>query len=137
MIAGLCFSLWCLGAAVPASPRVTAAVETYSPNEYLEYIVIGKRDGAVGLVISDGTGVTLAGGMLPLRIRVARFTLEAGLIMASRPLPYRGGHGNWIAQAEYSITDRLVVGLTHISNSGLSNGSNPSIDALSLGWSFR
>jgi hypothetical protein len=137
MIAGLCFSLWCLGPAVPASPRLTTAVETYSPNEYLEYLVIGKRDGAVGLVISDGTGVTVAGGMLPLRIRVDRFTLEAGLIMASRPLPYRGGHGNWIAQAEFLITDRLVVGLTHISNSGLSNGANPSIDALSMGWSFR
>ena len=84
-------------------------------------------------MISDGTGVTFAGGMLPLRIKVERFTLDAGLIMATKPLPYRGGHGNWIAQAEVAITERLVIGLTHISNSGLSNGQNPSIDAVSAG----
>jgi hypothetical protein len=130
----LCFALWCLGTNPPAVPHLETAVEVYSPNEHLDYMVIGKRDGAVGLIVSDGTGVTVAGGMLPLRIKVDRFELDAGLIMASRPLPYRGGHGNWIAQAEFAITDRLVVGITHISNSGLSNGQNPSIDAISGGW---
>jgi hypothetical protein len=132
---GLCFALWCAGT-VHAKPHLTTAVEVYSPNEYLDYMLIGKRDGAVGLIVSDGTGVTVAGGMLPLRIRVVRFSLDAGLIMASRPLPYRGGHGNWIAQAQFSLTDRITVGLTHISNSGLSNGQNPSIDAVSLGWAW-
>jgi hypothetical protein len=134
-MAPLCFAAWCLfGAPVPHETRVVVAQDAYATDEQTDRLALVEAQGAfVGVV--DGNGQAAIAGLWPLRVRYRRLHVDGGVSLATRPVPVRGTHANWIARAEVRVVSRLTVAWFHLSNAQ-GGGRNPSIDALAVGWSF-
>lgn len=136
MTAAFCFFAWCVfGTPEPPEWSVLLALDTYSRDEVDERVIAGSYGPVLGGLVT-GDRPTAFGAVSPLHLAMKRLHFLGGVGYASRPLPRHGTKANWIAQASLQIAKNLSVGWLHVSNAGIGDVQNPSLDAAALSWAF-
>lgn len=130
----LAFCALTLGTPTDPPAQASVAYESYSPNEVRELLALAEFHRAIVGAVDTGRRRAIVAGATPLRFSAALVTVEAGMVVSSAPLPIRGTHVNWMARVEIAVTRHTAIGWTHLSNSGLTRGPNPSVDALAFIW---
>jgi hypothetical protein len=138
MLLNACFAIWCLGSPLePDAIGVIATQDVYA-NAGVEnrLIALAGRWMIGGFVHQPDARDVLFMGTIPLRIQLhSRVMLEGGGVIATGELPRRGTIINWLARAQFRVTDAIAFEVVHLSNGGPRDIANPAID--SVGVSLR
>lgn len=131
---GICLFVWCLGQGVVSAERVTVTSGIRYParSERIFAYEFGSIVG--GLVTQTTTTDAVFGGVLPLQINIprGRLVIEGGIIVASATVPAGGGtHANFMARAQFRVTDRVAIVYWHWSNAEIGE-RNPALDSLGV-----
>lgn len=131
-----CFLLWCLGQSPQSVERVTFVHDVRNAARTERIFAYERRWIVAGFVLQEDSDDAVFGGALPLNVTLfhGRLSMDGGVIVASADVPGSGTQANFMARAQFHVTDRLAITYWHWSNGNLGH-SNPGVD--SLGASVR
>jgi hypothetical protein len=110
-----CFLLWCLGQSPHPVQQVTFTHDVRNAARTERIFAYERRWLVAGLVLQEDSRDAVFGGALPLNVTLlhGRLSMDGGVVVASNDVPGRGTQANFMARAQFHLTDRLAVTYWH------------------------